>query len=83
MAELHCIVRSIGIGTAGATLCGMGRADIGNAAAAAAQSAVFGGTIPTTVDDTIDQALMISITFGTSNGSNAFTCQWVHMESKN
>lgn len=82
-AKLTMVVRALGIAAAGATCAGHGMAVLGNAAAAAAQVAVFGGTVPTNIDQTIGQGLMISITFGTSNAGNTFTTQWVAMRSMN
>lgn len=81
-AELTVIVRSIGVAASGAALWGTGWSVIGNAATAAAQANVFGGAA-TSVDNTVAQGLMISITFGTSHASNAFTTEWVNMRSMN
>jgi hypothetical protein len=82
-ASLRMQVRSVGVAASGATCIGAGFAVLGNAAAAAAQVAVFGGTVPTNVDSTVAQGLVISITFGTSNAGNTFTTQTVFIRSYN
>ena len=77
-------VRSIGVAAAGATLTGNGFACMPAAAAATVvPQTPFGGAIPTTVDNTINQGLGISITWGTSNASNTLTCQWMLAQSNN
>lgn len=78
------VVRSIGVAASGATVTANGVAFMPAAAAATVTPhAVFGGSVPTTVDSTIAQGLGVSITWGASNASNTLTPQWTAPSTKN
>jgi hypothetical protein len=82
--EFQLVVRSLGITAAGASVTGNGFAVMPHAAAATATPhAVFGGAVPTTIDDKVAQGLGVSITWGTSNASNTLTPQWNFFRSLN
>ena len=82
-AEFVLGCRQVGVAAAGATVTGNGFAVLGNVAAAAAQVATFGSTIPTTVDQTIQGGICITLTWGTASASNTATCQWANLQSLN
>lgn len=70
--------RSIGVAASGCTMTGNGFAVCpGAAAATTTPVCVFGGAIPATIDDTIAQALGVSMIWGTNSGSNTITPQWM------
>lgn len=72
------VVRSIGVAASGATVTGNGFVCMPAAAAATVvPQTPFGGAIPTTVDDTANQGLGVSITWGASSASNTLTPQWM------
>jgi hypothetical protein len=76
--------RSIGVAASGATITGNGFVICAGAAAATTvATCVFGGAIPTTIDDTVAQGLSVSMIWGTSNASNTLTPQWVTHQSMN
>jgi hypothetical protein len=69
--------RKIDVAASLATVTGNGVVWIPAAAAATVTPhAVFGGTIATTIDQTINQGIGVSVTWGTSNASNTITPQW-------
>lgn len=71
-------VRSTGVAASGVTMTGSGFVICAGAAAATTVvTAVFGGSIPTTVDETTDQGLGVSVIWGTSSASNTITPQWM------
>lgn len=72
------VVRSIGVAASGASVTGNGFACMPAAAAATVvPQTPFGGVVPTTVDDTANQGLGVSITWGASSASNTLTPQWM------
>lgn len=76
--EFTMIVRSIGVAAAGATVTGNGFACMPAAAAATVvPQTPFGGAVPTTIDDTVNQGLGVSIIWGASSASNTLTPQWM------
>lgn len=79
-----CGCRSIGIGASGATVTGNGFVICpGAAAATTVVTAVYGGAVPTTIDNTVAQGLSTSVIWGTSNASNTITPQWMFFSSLN
>lgn len=77
-------VRALGVTAGGATVTGNGFVVMPAAAAATVTPhAVFGGAIPTTVDNTITQGIGVSIIWGTSSASNTLTPQWMTPMVKN
>lgn len=81
----ECVVgvRSIGVAASGATLTGNGFQVMPAAAAATVTPIlVAGGAIPATVDHTVAQGIGVSIIWGTSNGSNTLTPQWMTFHSE-
>jgi hypothetical protein len=81
-AYLKVVVFSISDAAAGAQCYGSGWSLRGGSPGSASTNAVFGG-LATSVDQTIAQGLMISITFDSSSASNTMTTQWVAMRSWN
>jgi hypothetical protein len=80
--EFTMVVRSLGLLASLATTAGSGFVTYGNASATGTM-AVMGGTIPTTVDQTVLSGLLINLTWGTSSASNTCVCTWVVMQSAN
>lgn len=85
--EFTTVIRAISLSGAGVTAAGAGWVTGGAVASTAANTsngtsfdAVFGGTIPTTVDDSVLSGLLVNVTWGTSNAGNTITCQWVKFE---
>lgn len=77
-------VRSLGVAAAGATVTGNGFVVHPAAAAATVLPVVaFGGAIPTSVDNTINQGLGVSIIWGASSASNTITPQWMLPQTLN
>jgi hypothetical protein len=74
-------VRSLGIGASGATVYGNGF--FVSSFASTSLALTFGGTAAATVDQTVNNALTMWWTWGTSNASNTITCHWVSMRSLN
>lgn len=71
-------VRSTGVAASGLTMTGSGFVILAGAAAATTVgTCVFGGAIPTTIDETTDQGLSVSVIWGTSSASNTLTPQFV------
>jgi hypothetical protein len=76
--QVTMVVRSLGIAAAGTTVTGNGFAVMPAAAAATVvPQTPFGGVVLATVDDTINQGLGVSVTWGASSASNTLTCQWM------
>lgn len=76
--------RSIGVAASTATITGSGFVICAGAAAATTvATCVFGGAIPTTIDQTVAQGLSVSVIWGTSNLSNTITTQWCMFGSRN
>jgi hypothetical protein len=70
--------RVSGVAASGAAIAGSGFVICpGAAAATTVVTAVFGGALPTTVDDTIAQGLSVSVIWGTSNVANTLTPHYV------
>lgn len=70
--------RSIGVAASGATVTGTGFVICpGAAAATTTPICVFGGAIPTTIDDTVAQGLAVSVIWGTNNVANTLTPAFV------
>lgn len=71
-------VRSTGVAASGVTMTGNGFVICAGAAAATTvPTCVFGGAIPTTVDETVDQGLAVSLAWSASSASNTLTPQWM------
>lgn len=80
--SMHVI--DLGKAASGTSVTGNGFVVMGAAAAATVTPhAVIGGALPTTVDDTIAQALAVSVIWGTNSGSNTITPQWMVPETTN
>ncbi|HYV99691.1 MAG TPA: hypothetical protein VE967_19685 [Gemmatimonadaceae bacterium] len=76
--------RSIGVAASTATITGSGFVICAGAAAATTvATCVFGGLIPTTIDQTVAQGLSVSVIWGTSSASNTLTPQWMMYASRN
>jgi hypothetical protein len=76
--------RSIGVAASTATITGSGFVICAGAAAATTVvTAVFGGAIPTTIDQSVAQGLSVSVAWGTSSASNTITTQWMMFASRN
>lgn len=76
--------RSIGVAASGATITGCGFVICAGAAAATTvATCVFGGAIPTTIDDTVAQGLSVSVIWGTNNAANTLTPQFVTHQNMN
>lgn len=76
--------RSITLAASGATMTGSGFVICAGAAAATtAGMCVFGGAVPTNVDNTVAQGLSVSVIWGTSSASNTLTPQWMALHSMN
>jgi hypothetical protein len=70
--------RTIGVAASGAAITGSGFVVCpGAAAATTTPICVFGGAIPTTIDDTIAQGLSVSVIWGASSASNTITPQFL------
>lgn len=70
--------RTIGVAASGATVTGTGFVICpGAAAATTVATCVFGGAIPTTIDDTVAQGLSVSVIWGTNNAANTLTPQFL------
>ncbi len=70
--------RTIGVAASGATVTGSGFVVCpGAAAATTTPICVFGGAIPTTIDDTVAQGLSVSVIWGTNSASNTLTPQFL------
>lgn len=68
------------VGVAASTLAVAGTGWVAMPAAAAATAtphAVFGGALPTTIDQTSAQGISVSVIWGASSASNTITCQYV------
>jgi hypothetical protein len=75
--------RQIGVAAAGATATGNGVVRVSGAATAQSQSICCGGSIPTTIDQTIAGGMCLDVTWGTANASNTITAQWTLLQSLN
>lgn len=82
-AEFVLGIRSIGVAASGATGTGNGFVIIGGAAGAVGQAVPMGGSVPTTLDHTTAQGLVLDVTWGTSSASNTITAQWTLLQSLN
>jgi len=70
------VCRSIGVAASTAVMTGHGFVICpGAAAATTVVTAVFGGTVASTIDQTVAQGIGVSVTWGTSNASNTVTPQ--------
>jgi len=85
--EFTTVIRSIALSGAGVTAVGNGFITGGAVASTAANTSngtsfdiTFGGTVATTVDDSVLSGILVNITWGTSNAGNSATCQWVKFE---
>jgi hypothetical protein len=74
-------IRSLGLAASGATGVGHGFVHVQGAAAATAIDYLFGGTVPTSLDNTTATGLIVSLTI--SVASQSYQCQWVAMMSLN
>lgn len=79
--EMKVIVRALGVAAGGASVWGTGEVACGQANADATLTFLFGGAA-TTIDNTIAQGLVVSVTFG-SSAAQSFTTEWVVMRSWN
>jgi hypothetical protein len=80
--EFICGCRSIGVAAGGATVTGNGWVVLpGAAAATTTPVCVLGAAIPTTIDQTVDQGVSVSVIWGTSSASNTLTPQWMSFSS--
>lgn len=71
-------VRSTGVAASGAAVTGNGFVICAGAAAATTvATCVFGGGIASSIDETADQGIGVSVIWGTSNASNTLTPQWM------
>lgn len=76
--------RSIGVAASTATMTGSGFVVCpGAAAATTTPVCVFGGTVATTIDQTVNQGIAVSMTWGASSASNTITPQELHLVSRN
>lgn len=76
--------RSIGVAASTATMTANGFVICpGAAAATTVATAVFGGTVATSIDQTVNQGLSVTQTWGTSNASNTMTPQMLAIETLN
>lgn len=76
--------RSIGVAASTATMTANGFAIIpGAAGATTVGTPVFGGTVATTIDQTVNQGIAVSITWGASSASNTCTPQTLAIETLN
>lgn len=82
-AEFTFGVRSIGIAAAGATVNGGGFVTIDNGAGVTSVVGTMGNTVPTTVDNTIANAVVIDVLWSASSASNTITCAWTFLQSLN
>lgn len=71
------VLRSLGLAASGATGTGNGFVTIGGITTATGIVQAFGGTVPTTLDNTAATGLIVSQTWGTTQAANTLTCQWV------
>ena len=76
-------VRSLGLAASGATCTGNGFVVIGDLTTTAGKVLSFGGSVPTTVDNTTAQGLIVSVTFNGAATANVVTCQWALIQSLN
>lgn len=82
-AEFLLGFRQLGIAASGSTATGNGYVMIGGPTATASQVVTIGATVPTNLDHTTAQGLIISATWGTSSASNTITAQWTLLVSAN
>jgi hypothetical protein len=82
-AEFVIGFRTVGLAAAGSTATGNGFVIISGAAAAVSQSIVLGGTVPTTIDQTVAGGMCLDVTWGTAAVGNTITAQWFHLQSLN
>lgn len=75
-------VRALGLTASLTTTVGSGFVMYGNASATATM-AVMGGTIPTTVDDTVLTGVLINLTWSAASASNTATCTHVDFSDGN
>jgi hypothetical protein len=76
------VINRLGLATAGAQAVGHGFVDYW-IAATSNNSVIMGGTVAATVDNTIANGFMLSMTCSTSSASNSFTTQWVALRQLN
>ena len=82
-AEFVLGFRQLGIAASGATATGNGFVVIGGPAATASQVVTIGATVPTNLDHTTAQGLILTATWGTNSASNTITTQWTFLTSLN
>jgi len=82
-AEFLFGFRQLGIAAAGSTGTGNGFVTLGGPAATASQTVAIGATVPTNLDHTTAQGLILSATWGTNSASNTITAQWALLVSLN
>lgn len=76
--------RSIGVAASTATMTGNGFVICpGAAAATTVATPVFGGTVATTIDQTVNQGIGVSMTWSASSASNTLTPQCLAIETLN
>jgi hypothetical protein len=76
--------RSIGIAASTAAMAASGYVICAGAAAATTvATCVFGGALPTTIDQTVAQGLSVSVIWGANSSSNTITTQWMMFASLN
>lgn len=82
-AEFTLGFRQLGIAASGATATGNGFIVVGGASGAVSQTVSMGSTVPTTLDHTTAQGLVLDVTWGAASASNTITCQWTLLQSLN
>lgn len=71
-------VRVAGVAASGLTMTGNGFVIMpGAAAATTVPTCVFGGAVPATLDESIDQGISVSMAWSASSASNTLTPQWM------
>jgi hypothetical protein len=76
-------VRALGIAAAGATVTGNGQMSFQGAAAGLDVDLGIGGTVLATADHTINQGLLLDVTWGAASASNTIAAQWTSLRSLN
>lgn len=76
-------IRSLGLAASGATGTGSGVVTVAGSATAASQSIVIGSAVPTTLDQTTAQGVVLAATWGTNSASNSIQCLWATIRSLN
>jgi hypothetical protein len=81
--EFTLTFRSLGIAAAGATATGNGFVTVPGAAGAIGQIVPCGGTVVTTIDQTIAGAMVLDVTWSAASASNTITAQWSYIQTLN